>query len=70
MKISTGQKFLKKVCEIRFIQLWIFMLSWVEHEKSFISTGPVFTILSQYENKVMKYKQLDTAKDSLLKNAR
>ena len=40
MKISTGLKLPQKVYQIRFIQLWNFMLSWVEHEKSFISTGP------------------------------
>ena len=42
MKISTGQKFHQKVYEIRFIQLRNFMLSLVEHKKSFISTEPVY----------------------------
>ena len=41
MKIFAGQKFLKKDYQIRFIQLWNFILSWAEHEKCFISTGPV-----------------------------
>ena len=35
LKISTGQNLLQKVYEIRIIQLWNFMLSWVEHEKKF-----------------------------------
>ena len=29
-----------------------------------------FSILNQYENKVIKYGQLDTAKDPLMQNAR
>ena len=40
MKFSIDQKFLQKVYQVRFIQHRNFMLSWVEHEKTFIIMGP------------------------------
>ena len=47
MKISTDQKFLKKVYQIRFVELWNFMLSWDEHEKKFFKHGAWFLRVSR-----------------------
>ena len=43
MKFSFDQKFLQKFYQIRFIQHQNFMLSRVEHEKTFIIMGPYLT---------------------------
>ena len=40
MKISEFPNLLQKVYQNEFIELWNFILSWVEHEKSITCTGP------------------------------
>ena len=47
MKFSSDQKFLQQVYQMRCIQHQNFMLSRVEHEKTFIIMGPGIPMLSQ-----------------------
>ena len=35
------------VCILVFMSSWNFVLSWVEHEKSFLTSGPVFEVCDQ-----------------------